>query len=94
LSFAQRRLWFLHRLEGPSGTYNIPMALRLSGALDREALAAALADVVGRHESLRTVFPEDDGVPYQRVLEGVAPELAVREVTAGEVEGALSAAAA
>ncbi|KJS51769.1 hypothetical protein VM98_35345, partial [Streptomyces rubellomurinus subsp. indigoferus] len=61
------------------------MALRLSGALDREALAAALADVVVRHESLRTVFPEDEGVPYQRVLEGVVAEMAGLEVTAGEV---------
>ncbi|MGA5817950.1 amino acid adenylation domain-containing protein [Kitasatospora sp. NPDC094028] len=94
LSSAQRRLWFLHRLEGPSATYNLPMALRLSGVPDREALAAALGDVVGRHESLRTVFPEDGGVPIQRVLEGVAPELTVREVAAGELETALSAAAA
>ncbi|HEX8319750.1 amino acid adenylation domain-containing protein [Longimicrobium sp.] len=64
-SFAQERLWFIDRLEPGSTTYNRPVAWRLAGALDEAALERALAEVVRRHEALRTTFAEVDGSPVQ-----------------------------
>jgi amino acid adenylation domain-containing protein len=65
LSFAQERLWFIDRLEPGSTAYNIPVALRLGGALDEAALERALGEIVRRHEALRTTFKEVDGSPVQ-----------------------------
>ncbi|MEU0171620.1 amino acid adenylation domain-containing protein [Streptomyces iakyrus] len=95
LSYAQRRLWFIGQLEGPSATYNIPIGVRLSGALDRRALEDALRDVLERHEVLRTVFAVADGEPYQRILpvEDCGFALTVTDVSAEGLDAAVAEAA-
>ncbi|MEU1957423.1 condensation domain-containing protein, partial [Nocardia rhamnosiphila] len=92
LSLAQQRMWFLNRFDRDSAAYNIPMAIRLSGDLDVDALRAAVADVVGRHEVLRTIYPETDSGPVQLVLPAgdAAPRLQVRAVAADDVVAAVS----
>ncbi|MGE2721064.1 amino acid adenylation domain-containing protein [Mycolicibacterium celeriflavum] len=82
LSFAQKRLWFLDQLQGPSAIYNMAVALQLRGRLDVEALRQALTDVVGRHESLRTIFTMADGEPQQQVLSAEQADLAWQVVDA------------
>ncbi|CAL9609599.1 non-ribosomal peptide synthetase [Streptomyces sp. enrichment culture] len=93
LSYAQQRLWFLNRLEGPNATFNAPLTLRLSGRLDPGALAAAWRDVLDRHESLRTRFAERDGEPRQIVLpaDDARLALATADCAAGDLAATLSA---
>ncbi|HEX9733976.1 MAG TPA: non-ribosomal peptide synthase/polyketide synthase [Thermoanaerobaculia bacterium] len=68
LSFAQRRLWFLHRMAPEIPLYTLAAAWTLAGPLDAAALAAAWAEIVRRHEVLRTIFRDDDGRPRQVVV--------------------------
>ncbi len=97
LTNAQRRMWFINRFDPALPTYNIPVALRIAGGLDADALRLAVADVLARHEVLRTLFPEHDGVPYQLVL---PPEAAldlldwavIADRSAGDLAGLAAAA--
>ncbi|CAM5564418.1 Non-ribosomal peptide synthetase OS=Streptomyces fumanus OX=67302 GN=GCM10018772_70860 PE=4 SV=1 [Streptomyces fumanus] len=94
LSYAQQRMWFLNRLEaaGAGAGYNVPLALRLTGELDVPALDAALGNVADRHESLRTRYPHDEGVPRQEVLSGAEgrPRLRTDEVSEEALRPALA----
>ena len=86
LSAAQRRLWLLAELEGPSATYNVTAALRLTGTLRPAALEAALREIVRRHEVLRTTFVR---APDGAVEQNIAPEDSARrfDLTARTVRG-------
>ena len=68
LSFAQQRLWLLDRIEPGSPKYNVPIAVRMTGALAAGPLVRALAEIVRRHEPLRTVYAWMEGEPAQIVL--------------------------
>ncbi|MBM7790004.1 non-ribosomal peptide synthetase [Tenggerimyces flavus] len=91
LSFAQRRQWFLNRLPAAQAAYNVSYATRLEGQLDRSALAAAIRDVVDRHDALRTVFPEVAGEPVQVVRPLDGEILAMEEITEPALSDALNA---
>jgi amino acid adenylation domain-containing protein len=69
LSFAQQRLWFFSQLEPNSSAYNIPAAVRLTGNLDIAALSKSIAEIIQRHEILRTTFTVVDGEAVQVIGE-------------------------
>ncbi|MEU4315654.1 amino acid adenylation domain-containing protein [Nocardia sp. NPDC024068] len=98
LSPAQQRLWFLERFGGSGdpdaaqGAYNVPMVLRLRGPLDHAALTTALHRVQERHETLRTVFPEVDGEPVQRVIPAAEAAITLHSpaAAADDLHGAIA----
>ncbi|MGW9565919.1 amino acid adenylation domain-containing protein [Prescottella equi] len=94
LSAAQQRLWFQFRLEGPSSTYNIPVALRLRGVPDPAALSVATDALLRRHEVLRTLLEDVDGIGMQRVcpVPDTVP-FEVEHVAPHELDAVLAAAA-
>lgn len=81
LSFAQLRFWFLEQREGPSATFNMPGAMRLTGELRLDALRAAVDGVVERHASLRTVITVVDGEPWQVVRPDAPSALTAVDLT-------------
>ncbi|PYQ62552.1 MAG: hypothetical protein DMF53_12725 [Acidobacteria bacterium] len=76
-SFGQRRLWLNDCLDPGRPTYNVPVALQVSGRLRPELLRAALAALTGRHETLRTAFGVEDGEPVQLISAALEPVFAV-----------------
>ena len=86
LSYSQLAMWFQYRMRGANDAFNMALALRLTGPLDTTALAAALNDVVARHEALRTNFVDHEGAPYQHVHPTLKVELAVAEIAADQLD--------
>ncbi|ADI12767.1 putative non-ribosomal synthetase (OzmL) [Streptomyces bingchenggensis BCW-1] len=82
LSFAQRRLWFLNEMVPDSAAYNVPMSFRLRGPLRHEVLQRAVAEVVRRHESLRTRLPSENGEPWQEILDHLDVPVELVDLTA------------
>ncbi|WP_040833556.1 non-ribosomal peptide synthetase [Nocardia brevicatena] len=90
LSYSQLAMWFQHRMDGPGVAGNLPFALRIEGELEIAYLAAAINDVIARHEALRTTFPERGGVPYQLVRPELTVDLPVTEITADRLDAELA----
>ena len=84
LSYSQQRLWFLDQLEPLSAAYNMPMAIKMVGDLNRHVFWCALREIVRRHEVLRTRFPQRNGVAVQEVAQEF--NLAMEEIDLRHVD--------
>ncbi|WP_235668227.1 condensation domain-containing protein, partial [Pseudomonas coronafaciens] len=85
LSYAQQRMLFLWQMEPDNAAYNVPMAVRLNGPLDHQALSAALDQLVQRHETLRTRFVSEDGAFYQEILQQATVALEFASVEPADI---------
>ncbi|WP_068273905.1 non-ribosomal peptide synthetase [Aldersonia kunmingensis] len=94
LSYSQRAYWIQRRLEGAIDGENVTFPIRFDGPLDIDALRAAVDDVVARHESLRTSFPERDGNPYQLVHPAEPLEFPLIRIAEEQLAGELATDAA
>jgi amino acid adenylation domain-containing protein/non-ribosomal peptide synthase protein (TIGR01720 family) len=92
LSFAQQRLWFLDQFEPNSPFYNLPIAVRVRGNLDKQALQSSLDYLVTRHESLRTTFDSTDGKPVQILDPKMVVKIQEEDFNGGAVEARFSTA--
>lgn len=81
LSFAQQRLWFIDQMEPGNPAYNMPGAVRLTGALNVAALEASINEIIRRHESLRTTFTAVDGKPVQVIAPALSLSAPVVELS-------------
>src|SRR6202451_3937242 len=88
LSYAQQRLWVIDQLMPGQATYNLPVAFRLEGELNREALRWSFQEIVRRHEVLRTRFPQRDGVPFQEIVGVEQWSMEEVDLSGGDEEGA------
>ncbi|MBN6100552.1 amino acid adenylation domain-containing protein [Xanthomonas sp. CFBP 8703] len=86
LSPAQRRLWFIDRMEGPNAVYNLSFCLGVAGELDDAVMAAAVRALGGRHELLRSVYSDVAGEPRQVVVPGLSPYFQAGVCTDGQIE--------
>ncbi|WP_157494673.1 non-ribosomal peptide synthetase [Kutzneria sp. 744] len=96
LSYAQRRIWFLHRLETQGANYHIKLGVRMTGEPDVEALRHAVNDLLARHEVLRTRYPDRDGEPYQDIESAATAQVPLfrREVGLDELDDVMAGLAA
>jgi amino acid adenylation domain-containing protein len=92
LSLAQQRVWFVEQLQPGTAAYNLFFCARLDGHLEPEPLAQALADLVGRHQALRTTIGSERGEPFQVVDGGAAPALDVVDLRPRSGDDGLAAA--
>ncbi|KZN60469.1 non-ribosomal peptide synthetase, partial [Pseudoalteromonas luteoviolacea] len=86
LSYGQQRLWLLDKIEQGSAHYNMPIALKLTGKLDKRALNDALSEILNRHEILRTQYRENEGVSYQVVCQAAPFELNIIDLSSEVIE--------